>query len=428
MLIWVGIVAVVIIALRQSLSRAPDASALIAKYIGNQRRTVEIVVDDYILVATGDPVYMPGSDDVAPVGVVTRVKEPDSDFEGKAWIKRAYVTLYGAAPRIAEGDYLTYHNAPDSSAWVLKTMLPLEKRQELTSLIVQAYRDNHDAIMESFRPVIEESLREASDVVREDLKKAFESREDRIRKISQRYEADLVEKELIPLIENEIWPIVQTECEPLVTQVAQEIWSQVSVFRFGWRYLYDKAPLPEKQLTEREFKRFVDDKALPIIKSHMSELVDLQQEVIRKISQNEKVKLTLVQGFKTIVNDPAVQDLLADVLQEVFVNNDRLKNVLQRQWQGPEAQRALAMANQKLEPTITEIGISLFGSPKEKITPEFARVIRHRILHKDSRWFTLHVGRLDDSIRPTAVSPTQLPVRIAETQSAVPYAPSRNSD
>ena len=428
-LIWIGIVAVGIIGTRQSLTGAPDATRQIAAYIGKQRRTVELEFEDYQLVATGDPVFLPGLDNVAPIGVVKRLKEPDNNFKGLAWVKTAYVSLYGAAPQLSDGDYVMYHSAPDSTAWVLQTMLPPEKRREITKLIVDSYLDNQEEIVSVLRPVMEESLREASEVVRLELKRSLESREDEFQLIGQRFQKDLVDKEIIPLLQREIWPLVRYECEPLVSQIGQEIWSQVSVFRFGWRYLYDQTPFPDKALTEREFRRFADEKAIPILTSHIDEFVDLQQKILRKIVKNENVKATIARSLKTVATDPEVQYLITEVLQEVLLNNQRLRDVIQQHWQGPEATRALALASERLEPTINEIGISLFGSPRDKITPEFARVLRHRILHKDSRWLTLHTETPDANRREIpAVGPAKLPVRIASASSTIPYAPARDTN
>ena len=260
---------------------------------------------------------------------------------------------------------------------------------------------------QQLRPVVEASLREASAVIRDDLKKAFDAREDQLRKIGQRYQADLVEKEIVPLVQSEILPIVKSEGEPLASAIGQEIWNEVSMFRFGWRYIYDKTPLPDKKLTEKEFKRFVDDKVVPILESHVEEIVSVQQAIMKRIVKNEQVKATISKSIKSVVNDPEVQELMGDVFQEVFVKNDRLKGVLEEHWKGPDAQRAMAIANDRLEPTVTEIGVALFGSSSEKITPEFARVLRRRILHKDSRWLTLHVSDADTSANTT--SPKEIP-------------------
>jgi len=197
------------------------------------------------------------------------------------------------------------------------------------------------------------------------------------------------------------------------------------MFRFGWRYIYDKTPLPDKKLTQKEFKRFVDQKALPVLESHLEDFVDLQKVLLTKIADNEEVKATVSKSFKTVIADEEVQGLLSEVFREVFVNNEKLQGVLEQRWNQPEAQHAFRLTNQRLDPTITEIGVALFGSPDTEITPEFARVLRHRILHKDSRWFTLHQSDVADSsaLRP----PETLPVEYATEQEVIPYAPSRDT-
>ena len=105
-----------------------------------------------------------------------------------------------------------------------------------------------------------------------------------LREIGDRLQADLVEKEIIPLVQDEIWPIVDEESRPLAAKVGQEIWNEVSVFRFGWRYLYDKTPLPDRKLTEKEFNRFVDQKAIPILEAHIGDFVELQKTLLKRVS------------------------------------------------------------------------------------------------------------------------------------------------
>jgi hypothetical protein len=306
-------------------------------------------------------------------------------------------------------------------------MLPKAKRQEIGALILKAFREHQDEIVAELRPVVEASLKDAASVIREDIKSAFQARENQIRKIGQRYQSDLIEKEIVPLIQQEIWPIVREESEPLAVVVGNEIWKEVSVFRFGWRYLYDKTPLPDRKLTEKEFKRFADEKAIPVLESHMGDFVELQKRLIRRIAANPVVNETVSKSLKKIVQDPEVQDLISDVFREVIMNNDRLKEVLEERWSGPQAKYAMALANYRLEPTIRDIGISLFGTPQGDITPEFAQVVRHRILHKDSRWFTLVQpnSSTDATSLRTLPPPKSLPVQIATTESEIPYIPSR---
>ena len=434
-LIWVGLIAVAIIFARTWFSRAPDATAQLANYVGKQRTTIEVDLPGSRLIRIGDPIYLAGSERVSAIGYVSQIEVDSDDTVGLstsrdlAYAKHLYLTFYGSAPQLQQGDFLKYHRAPDSAAWVMQTMFPPEKRAELSQVILESYRRNQAQIVDALRPVVEASLKDASSVIREDLKAAFEKREDEIRRIGERYQNDLIQKEIIPLIQEQIWPIVSAESRPLANQVGQEIWGEVSMFRFGWRYLYDKTPLPDKKLTEKEFKRFVDQKALPVLETHLEDFVELQKVLLTKIAANDEVKATVSKSFKTVIGDEAVQGMLSEVFREVFVNNEKLQGVLEDRWNQPEAQLALRLTNRKLDPTITEIGYTLFGSPDTKITPEFARVLRHRILHKDSRWFTLHqsTDQTDGETSQPQLSVETLPVEDATELEAIPYAPARDT-
>lgn len=437
-LFWIGIIACSVILLRKTVSDTPRASGMLFDYVTKQRRLVEIEFPNEVVLSRGTPVFSSDPLQVNPIGVVSSLDGFESDFTGAAWTDRASILLYGNAPRLRQGDSATYHAAPDNTEWVLKTMLPDRKRQEISALIAGAYKENQQEILDAFRPILNESIAIASRVIREELTVALEKREDQLEELGGRYRRELVEEKIVPLVRSEIVPIVQVESEPLVGEIGQEIWGEVSVFGFGWRYLYDKTPLPDRKLTEREFKRFADQKAIPIIMAHMDEIIEVQKRVIRKVAKNPKIKASLAESFDAVLKDAETQALLTDIFEDVLVNNERLKIALEEQWQSPAAQDAIALANNKLEPTINEIGVSLFGSPDGEITPEFARVVRHRILHKDSRWLTLKTESNQASVNQTdelpnlgevesevGVEPKSIPGMSASENSSIPYAATR---
>ena len=180
-LIWIGLIAVAIIFARNCFSRAPDATSQLTSFIGKQRRTIEIDFPELTVVRIGDPVYLSNSDRVSAIGYVSQVDSPENVNKKLVYAKHIYITLYGSAPNLSEGDFLKYHRAEDSAAWVLQTMFPPEKREEIGRVILESYRENQAQIVEALRPVVEASLKDASSVIREDLKIAFEKREDEIR-------------------------------------------------------------------------------------------------------------------------------------------------------------------------------------------------------------------------------------------------------
>lgn len=421
-LLWIGIFAFAVILLRNTVSSTPRASRMLLDYVTKQRRLIEVEFPVQVVLSRGTPVFSSDPTQINPIGVVSSLAGSESIFKGAARTERASILLYGNAPRLSEGDFANYHSAPDNTEWVLKTMLPDEKRQEISALLASAYQENQKEILDAFRPILNESIATASQIIREELNVAFEKRGSQLEELGARYRKELIEEKIVPLVKSEIVPIVQLESEPLVGEIGQEIWGEVSVFGFGWRYIYDKTPLPDRKLTEREFSRFADQKAIPIIMSHMDEIIEVQKRVIRKVAKNPKIKASLTESFQSVLKDAETQALLTEIFEDVLINNERLKLALEKQWQSPAAQRAISLANERLEPTINEIGVSLFGSPNGEITPEFARVVRHRILHKDSRWLTIETQGMVDSIE---VQPKSIPGHIFTEDSSIPYAATR---
>ena len=302
--------------------------------------------------------------------------------------------------------------------WVVQMMLPPHKRQEIRHLIDDAYQEHQSEILELLQPIVLQSIKDASEVIREDFHQSIIERQDQIAKLGDRYQVELVERELVPLIKDEIWPIVQAEMTPLASEIGEEIWQRASVWRFGWRYLYDQSPLPERNLTRKEFERFMQRQGTPVIEAYVPEILESQQRVLRRTSENEKVRTVVSDTTMRVLRDPEFQRLTMDLLQDVFVDNQRLTQVFEKNWKSEEAKRALEITNKRLDPTITRIGQALFGSPELSITPEFSRVLRNRILHKDDRWLVLHLA--EDRSRELGVRET-MRVMFEETGTENPF-------
>jgi hypothetical protein len=265
---------------------------------------------------------------------------------------------------------------------------------------------------------VKESLTTATSILRDELRVAFAKREDQFQQIGQRYESELLQKKIVPLVEEEIWPAVEKRGGPLAQEVGNEIWRELSLWRFSWRYLYDKSPLPTRNFTEREFDRFVREKAAPILKAHVPELLELQKQLVKDFSQNERIRQSVQDSFRTVVNDQEVQSLLTEIFHEVLIDNQRLQDELRGDWESGQARVALELASRRLDPTINQIGEAMFGNPNTAITPEFARVMRRMVLHKDQRWFVLDAGSPDSALRH---ADEPLVVELGDGES-VPYA------
>ena len=150
-------------------------------------------------------------------------------------------------------------------------------------------------------------------------------------------------------------------------------------------------------------------------------MLELQQKIVGKVAENEQVRQALNESVRAATNDPELQKFLAEVLQDVLINNPRLQEAMNKQWSSAEAQQAFSLANSKLDPVIRDIGTSLFGTP-DRITEEFAKVLRRRILHKDARWLTLKIAdpEANQALGPNEPTPTNLPLQVSTKYSAAP--------
>ena len=361
----------------------------VGQFLLGPERLVELEFDTPQLVGRGDPVFFERDGASVRIGEVVQVESRDSVEMKPVKTSRAYVRFYPTAPDFGADARLSYHETPGEIGWVLQMMFPEHMRQKVGQMISKAYLDHHEEIMLNLQPVIEAAAREAIPVIEEDLRLAFATRKQRWQGIANRYRDEIVEGELVPLVEHVVWPIVREESEPLVEDLGQEIWEEASLFRFGWRVLYDATPLPKRDLTKKEFERFVSEQALPIVQRRTDDLVALQERILSRVASDMQVRQVVGESLMKIADDPDVQRLVLEIIEEVFIRNERLANVFKKHWNSQRTKEALALTGKRLEPTVAAIGEELFGNPHTQITPEFARVMRFKVLRKDARWFVL---------------------------------------
>ena len=375
----------------QQKSESKSTTSQLATFFLQPCNVVELEFEVASTYQVGDRIFVfdPETNEPTQIGMIVRVESATSDSMELAYGKRAYAKLYPNAPELTSQDYFAYHDTPESMGWVIEQMLPPDKRQAYTEKLLSTFKENQQELNELLEPIIKKSIAESVVVIQADLKVAIDNRADKIREIGSRLQTDLVNEDIVPLVREEIWPVIQAEAAPVLNSVGQSMWKEVSVWRFGWRYLYDASPLPEKDLTKKEFNRFLENHGLEILQNHADDFLEVQKEVLRKVAENETVQSVVRDSVREFFSDEEVRALFGEIFNEVVVNNERLHLVWQQNWNSDEAQNAISLASARMQPTIEEIGQEMFGSPDEPIPPEFARVLRHRIMFKDDRWMTL---------------------------------------
>ena len=408
-LFWI---AVAVAGFAATRSAGPDSSTStfeLANYFLAARTTTE-TVDPTDRLRVHDPIFAMNNDSTwVQIGHVLSVSA-NGDHQ---------VTLLWYAGGPPDGSRLVQYRNSGRLEDVVATMLPPAKRLQIQHRLAAAMSAHGDELSAAFVPLVQASLRRSLPVIEEEFRLAVARHRAEIDQMALRWNDEVVEERLIPLARREILPIVREHGEPMAERIGRELWDRASIWRFGWRAVYDKSPLPRKDLVQDEWRRFVDEEAVPVFESHMDDIVLSVQRIVSDVAASDAVRTELADVANGIASDPKARQLVRDILKETLVENQRLQEVWGSVWTSDQAQRALDMAGDRLEPVVRQIGDDLFGSQEEGINPDFARVLRNQILGKDRRWIVL---------TPTSDAPSTAAIEVADESMPYPlvYLADRN--
>ena len=269
---------------------------------------------------------------------------------------------------------------------VVATMLPPEKRRRIQRRLAAAVSVHREELSAAFVPLVQETLRRSIPVIEEEFRSSIASHRGEIDALAGRWNREVVDQKLLPLARQEVIPILRRHGQAPAEKIGRELWDRASLFRFGWRAVYDNTPLPRRDLVREEWERFVAEEAVPVFEMHMDEVVAAVQDILRDIAANDAVRRELGEVAEQLASDPEVRQLVRTIMRETLIDNQRLREVYSRVWQSDRGRAAFDLAGDRLEPVVRQIGDELFGTQQTGIDPDFARVLRNQILGKDRRW------------------------------------------
>ena len=279
-----------------------------------------------------------------------------------------------------------FYRSTGSIEEVLAVMLPPEKQVQIQRRLAAVMSEHGDELSKSFVPLVQQSLKRSLPIIESEFRRVVEEHRPDIDRLAEKWKSEIVNERLLPLAKKEIVPIVKKHGQPTAEEIGREIWNRASLWRFGWRAVYDKTPLPERNLVQEEWKRFVQSEAVPVIDEHMDDIVTATQRILVDVAANERVRGEVASVANQLAHDPETQKLVRTILSETLINNQKLRDAWGEVWTSDEARQAIDLAGDRLEPVIRQIGDDLFGTKETGIDPNFARVLRSQILGKDRQW------------------------------------------
>ncbi len=369
----------------------------------------------------GDPIFVVEGNTVRRIGEIRSLRDPETgEPTRRADAKAAEALFYSSAPELPEGARLAYYDSGRTMEWVLATMLPDQKRAEVAGLIKRAYAQHHDEILAALLPLVNQSLRDAFVVVERDLPASITRHSARIEELGRKYQKDIVEEKITPLVKNEVWPIVQRHARPMAEEVGVELWSKLPKWGLAWRKGVDYVPFTSGTRTEKRLREYIDGEAMPVFENRAGDFVHVVQEIMKDVGRNEQFRKVMRDSLAQMIDDPQLREVVWDIVREVIIDNPALGQAIAKTWTSPEAKAVLDLAVSRVEPTINQLGHVLFGTREAGFTPEFARVLRAKILRKDRRWFVLV---LPTDTPPDAIGtpPAVLPVEWGANEALDPF-------
>lgn len=312
------------------------------------------------------------------------------------------------------------HQTSQALSDVVETLLPPKKRKQIAGQITEAIAQHGQQVSDVMIPLIQQTVEESMPIIEDEFKKSMERHSGELRVFSERWKDEWLKERFVPLARSEILPIVRQHAEPAAEKIGREIWDRASLWRFGWRAVYDTTPLPKRNLVRTEWNRFVEEEAVPVIERNLDMMVVAIENTAKEIADNDKVRQefgTLIEGVAT---DPESRRLVSVLLKESLIENQRLHQAWRDVWESPEAKASLRQVTERIEPVVRSIGDQIFGSREHGIEPNFARVLRSQILRKDRRWLIASKFS-EEQIEAQAKSDASAPILVTRARKSMIY-------
>jgi hypothetical protein len=290
-------------------------------------------------------------------------------------------------------EYTLYRNRGKLSD-AIALMMPPDKQQRMETLVRETVEAHGREMASVIVPVVQNAIAQSLPLVESELRASIDRHESEIDALADKWKRDLIRDRLVPMAREEVLPIVREHAQGPAERIGLELWDRASIWRFTWRAIYDKSPLPKQELVREEWNRFVEDEAVPILESHVDEITEAIQKIIVDTAANPQVRRELSQAAGAIAADEQTKRLVKTILRECLVDNQKLREVWTTSLASPEAKSAFDLIGNRLEPVVRKIGDELFGTPQTGISPGFARVLRSQVLGRDRSWIVAWRPRL----------------------------------
>lgn len=280
-----------------------------------------------------------------------------------------------------------------SFLFAVKKLLPAERLARVEQEWA-AFRARHAAEWtRELQPLTGELMKGALRAIADELPYALERHEKEIGRVVDSLQGDLAGEPMSRLLAAELWPIVARHAAAPAEAVGRELWERAPLMSFALRAAADRVLEDRPVRVEERWRRFVDEEALPVLRTHQPEMEQALAAIAREASADPELRAGVAAIARRVQDDPVVQALLRRLGRELVTENPRLEKWLRELPSDPAVRPRLDRLTAQLQEFLDPVGdLLLLDEARQGINPDLAELIRLLLLKRDANLLHLEDG------------------------------------
>lgn len=388
------------------------------RYATRSPQTVTITVPEAEALSPGERVLGTRDGRFEALGRVVSVAPPS---QGERVIT---VACDPERPPIRVGGRFKLVDARGDMTWALQTILPEAKMKRIKTELM-AFKDSHEAeIMEIAQLVSRELVSQGIDTLEANLAEAVNRHEKEWSAVLDKHRVGL-KRDLLPILKERMGPTVKEKLKPVLTEIGKELWDALPIWSVTWRALVDQVPGVRQRYMEAWWQDFLDNKAIPIVKAHENEFIELGETLFLQASQDPEVRKGLAKIARELVADRDFRVLVNTILNEALVEPFQGQRFFDKLMEDKEIRERVDALAAAFAPTMKEMArIVVEDENNGGLNPDLVEVVRRVFFERQAR--ALYYEHPTDA--PGAIAGPDTPFRIAVLRPPAREGPAEGSN
>jgi hypothetical protein len=289
--------------------------------------------------------------------------------------------------RDLEGAPYMAETAAGDLAWVLATLLPESKRAEIKKELSDYAATHSEEIAQFVRPIGEDVLEHTMNVLDLHLAPALKAHEKEVQAVLDKHR-DSLKEELIPVLKEQLGPSVKAKAQPILTRIGRELWNELPMWDLSLSWARNKLPWQSRDYVDEWWNRFLETKAIPIVKAHEDELVKAGEDLVQEGIRDPKVRAAFGEATRRLARDPDFKKVLRAIVEDALVRPFDAPALIEKLFANEGHRARIAALEESFAPTLRRI-VRLVSMDGNGLSPDLARVLRRIVFQKDTRWVSV---------------------------------------